>query len=113
MSDLYVHDTILPESVSYQLVFTASDVGNLHVVGGWGEIFQLFASEDVEGSQVDLGVTVLSSLGGRHVDNLAWTALDDNETVLSQGGTLHREGGGRAGIGCLEGVLLMLWSGSC
>lgn len=76
-------------------------------MGGWGEIFQLLASEDVESNQVDLGVTVLSSLGGGHVDNLAWTALDDNETVLSQGGTLHRVGGRGTGIGRLEGVLML------
>ena len=42
---------------------------------------------------MDLGVTVLSSLGGGHVDDLAWATLDDNEAVLSQGGTLHRVGG--------------------
>jgi hypothetical protein len=42
---------------------------------------------------MDLGVTVLSSLRGRHVDDLAWAVLDDDETVLSQGGTLERIGG--------------------
>jgi hypothetical protein len=76
-----------------QLVFTTDDVGDVHVVGGWAEIFQLFAGEDIEGNQMDLGVTVLSSLRGRHVDDLAWAVLDDDETVLSQGGTLERIGG--------------------
>lgn len=76
-------------------------------MGGWREIFQLLAGEDVDGDQMDLGVTVLASLGGRHVDDLARTTLDDNEAVLSQGGTLHRECGRGAGIGGLEGVLML------
>jgi hypothetical protein len=95
------------DSSSYQLVFTTDDVGNLHVVGGWGEIFQLLAGEDIQGGQVDLCVTVFAGLGGGHVDNLAGATLDDNETVLSQGGTLHGEGGRGAGIGGLEGVLML------
>jgi len=56
---------------------------------------------------MDLGVTVLSSLGGRHVNDLAWAALDDNEAVLSQGGTLHRVGGRGTCIGGLKGVLML------
>jgi hypothetical protein len=76
-------------------------------VGGWGEIFQLLASKDVDSNQMNLRVTVLASLGSRHVDNLAWATLNDNETVLSQGGTLHREGGRGTGIGGLEGVLML------
>jgi hypothetical protein len=77
-------------------------------VGGGRKIFQLLASEDIDCDQVDLGVTVLASLGGRHFDNLAGTTLDDDVTVLPQGRALHREGGGGASIGGLEGVL-MLW----
>lgn len=92
---------------SYQLVLTADDVGNLHVVGRWGEIFQLLASEDVESDQVDLCVTVLASLGGGHVNDLAWATLDDNKAVLSQGRTLHRVGGRGASVGGLEGVLML------
>ena len=76
-------------------------------MGRWGEIFQLLAGEDVDSSQVNLGVTVLASLGGGHVDDLAGAALDDNEAVLSQGGTLHRVGDRGAGIGRLEGVLML------
>jgi hypothetical protein len=76
-------------------------------VGRWGQIFQLLAGEDVESNQMDLGVTVLSSLGSGHVDDLAWAALDDDEAVLSQGGTLHRVGGRGAGIGRLEGVFML------
>ena len=54
-------------------------------MGGWGQIFQLLASEDVESNQVDLCVTVFASLGGGHVDDLARTALDDDDAVVSQG----------------------------
>lgn len=76
-------------------------------MGGWGEIFHFLAGEDVEGNQVDLCVTVLPSLGGGHFDNLAWATLDNNEAVLSQGGTLHRVGGRGTGVGRLEGVLML------
>jgi hypothetical protein len=53
-------------------------------------------------------VTVLASLGGGHVDNLARPVLDHNEAVLSQGRALHGKGGRGAGIGGLEGVLMLL-----
>lgn len=78
-------------------------------MGRWREIFQLLAGEDVESDQVNLCVTVLASLGGGHVDNLAWAALDDNESVLSQGGTLDWVGGRGAGVASgLEGVLMLV-----
>jgi hypothetical protein len=76
-------------------------------VGGWREIFQLLAREDVECDQVNLCVAVLSSLGGGHVDNLAGTAFDDDEAVLSQGRALHGVGKGGASIGGLKGVLML------
>jgi len=90
-----------------ELEFTTGNVGDLHVVGGWGEIFELLASEDINGDKMDLGVTVLSSLGGGHVDDLARALLDDDETVLPQGGTLHRVGGRRTSVGAVEGVLML------
>jgi hypothetical protein len=76
-------------------------------VGGWGQIFQFLASEDIKSNQMDLGVTVLAGLGGGHIDNLARAAFDDNEAVLSQGGTLHRVGGRGTGVGRLEGVFML------
>ena len=76
-------------------------------MGGWGEIFQLLASEDVKSSQVDLGVTVLASLGGGHIDDLAGTTLDDDEAVLPQSRTLHRVGDRGTSIGRVEGVLML------
>jgi hypothetical protein len=56
---------------------------------------------------MDLGVAMLASLGGRHVDNLARAVLDDNKAVLPQGRALHRIGSGRASIGGVEGVLML------
>ena len=76
-------------------------------MGGRRQIFEFLAGEDVDGSKVDLGVTVFASLGGGHFDDLAGTAFDDDETVLPQGGTLHRVGGRGAGIGTLKGVLML------
>lgn len=52
-------------------------------MSGWRQIFQFLAGENVDGDQVDLGVTVLTSLGCRHVDDLTWSALDVDEPVLS------------------------------
>ena len=93
--------------VTYELVLTTRDVGDVHVVGRGRKIFVLLASEDIGGDEMDLGVTVLASLGGRHVDNLARAALDHDETVLTQSRALHREGERRTGIGGLEGDIVL------
>ena len=90
-----------------QLVFAAGDIGDFHVVSGGRQIFEFLAGEDVDGGKMDLGVTVFASLGGGHFDNLAGTALDNDETVLPQGGTLHRVGGRSTSIGAVEGVLML------
>lgn len=79
-------------------------------MGGRAEIFKLLASKDVEGDKVDLGVTVLASLGSRHVDDLARATFNDDVTVLAQGRALHGEGRGRAGVGGLEGVIMLRYS---
>lgn len=92
---------------TYKLVLATRDVGDVHVVGRRAEIFELLAGEDVEGNQMDLGVTVLAGLGGGHVDDLARAALDDDEAVLPQGRALHGVGRRRAGVGGLEGVLML------
>jgi hypothetical protein len=42
----------------------------------------------VGSDQVDLGVTVLSSLGGRHVDDLTGSSLDEDVSTLPEGRTL-------------------------
>lgn len=62
-------------------------------MGGWAQLLELLSGEDIDGDQMNLCVSVLSSLGGRHVHNLTWAVLDADETVLSQGGTLHWVGG--------------------
>lgn len=91
---------------THKLVFLAGDVGNIHVVGGWAKFFKFLAGEDIDGNKMDLCVTVLTGLGGGHIDDLARTVLDADETVLSQGRTLHGVGGRGASVGGLEGVLM-------
>ncbi len=56
---------------------------------------------------MDLGVTVLASLGSTHFNNLAGAALNNDEAILPQGRTLHGIGGRCAGIGTLKGVLML------
>lgn len=92
---------------SYQLVLLAGDDGHIHIVGGRAQLFKLLAGKDIDGDKMDLGVTVLASLGGRHVDDLARAALDHHEAVLPQGRALHGEGGGGASVGGLEGVFML------
>jgi hypothetical protein len=92
---------------THELVLLTTDVGNVHVVGGGAEIFKLLVGEDVDGNQMNLGVTVLSGLGGGHFDDLARAVLDDNETALPQSRALHGVGGRGTGIGALEGVLML------
>lgn len=67
-------------------------------MGGWAELFKLLASEDIDSDEMDLGVTMLASLRGRHIDDLARAVLDHDEAVLSQGRALHWESGGRTCI---------------
>jgi len=90
-----------------KLVLLAGDVWNIHVVGGWAQLFELLAGEDIDGDKMDLGVTVLTGLGGGHVDDLARTVLDADESVLSQGRALHWVGSRSSGIGRVEGVLML------
>ena len=52
------------------------DNGDSGTVGRRNHIFILFSSENVSGSKVTLGVTVLSSLGDGNVENLAGLSLD-------------------------------------
>lgn len=92
---------------AYKLVLLAGDVGHIHVVGGGAELLKLLASEDVDGNEMDLGVTVLASLGGGHVDDLARAVLDHDEAVLPQGRALDGVGGRGARIGGVEGVLML------
>ena len=92
---------------THKLELAAGDVWNVHIVGRRRQIFQLLSREDVDGDDMDLSVTVLASLGGRHFDDLAWTALDNDVPVLSQGRALHWEGGRGASVGALEGNIML------
>lgn len=109
-SELYsisVWTCILRLVVSYESVFLARNVGDIHVVGGWGKILQLLLGEDVFSDEMNLGVSMLSGLGGRHVDDLARTVLDENVSTLPQGRTLHGVGQRRTRIGRVDGVILL------
>ena len=78
--------------MSYELIFPASHIGNIHVMGRWAKIFKLLASEDVNGNQMDLSVTMLAGLRSAHFDNFAGTTFNDDETVLAERRALHRKG---------------------
>ena len=91
---------------THQLVLSAADVGDVHVVSRGREILVLLAGENVGSDKMDLGVTVLAGLGGGHVDNLARAVLDHDVTVLPQGRALHGEGG--RGTGLSTGIVLKL-----
>ena len=92
---------------THKLVLLTPDIWHVHVVGGGGEILQLLAGKKINGSQVDLGVTVLAGLGGGHVDDLAGAVLDHDEAVLAQSRTLHRVGERGAGVGGVELELML------
>jgi len=91
-----------------ELILLTNDIGHVHVVGGWAEIFELLASENIDSDQVNFGVTVFAGFGGAHLNDLARTALDDDKAVLTEGRALHRIGSGGARIRALESVTLML-----
>lgn len=94
-------------TVAYKLVFFSGNIGDIHVVGGWRQVFELLAGEDIDGDDVNLGVAVLASLGSAHFHNLAGSLVDDHETVLSKGRALHGKGGRGTGIGRVEAVVLL------
>jgi len=79
----------------YDLEFVTLDIRDIHVVGRRADIFKFLPSEDIYGNKVDLGMAMLAGLGGRHVDDLAWAALDNDMSVLAEGRALHRVGQGR------------------
>jgi len=89
-----------------ELEVHALDVGHVHVVGRWADIFVLLVGEDVDADHVDLGVAVLASLGGRHFDNLAGATLQHDESVFAKSRALHWEGGRGAGVGGGEIVII-------
>jgi len=89
-------------------IFVTLDVGDVHVVRGGTDIFQFLSGEDVSSDQVDLGMSVLASLGSRHINDFARASLDYNVSAFAEGAALHGEGEGSPGGGTLELLLLML-----
>lgn len=76
-------------------------------MGGGGQILVLLAGEDINTDKVNLGVTMLASLGGGHFDDLARAVLDHDVAVLAERRALHGVGGRGTGIGALESVLML------
>lgn len=64
-------------------VLTTLDDWHIHVVGGWTDIFELLAGEDIDGDHVNLSVTVLSSLRGGHLNNLEKKNLKRLDRIIS------------------------------
>jgi len=67
-----------------QLEVLALHIGDFHVVCGGTDILKLLSSEDVKGDKVNLGVSVLASLRGRHLDDLARPVLDHHKATLAE-----------------------------
>jgi hypothetical protein len=65
------------------------DIGDIHVVGRWTQIFQFLVGKDISRYQMDLGMSVLSGFTGGHVNNLAWSSLDANISTLAQSRALY------------------------
>ena len=76
-------------------------------MGRWAEFFKLLAGEDINGNKMNFGVTMLASLRGGHVNDLARAVLNDDKSVLPQGRALHGVGSGSASIGRIKGVLML------
>ena len=76
-------------------------------MGRGAQILELLSGENIDSNEMDLGMAVLASLGGGHVDNLARAVLDADVAVLAQGRALHRVRGRRARISGVEGVLML------
>merc|ERR1719353_1575139 len=108
---LAAHDLLLSHGLDHgkkQLLVLARHDRLKHVVGGRRDILLLGASEDVEGDHVDLGVTVLTSLGSGGLHDLAGTVLDDDERPLLQ--VTGHDRHGKRGTGTAAGLeRLYLW----
>ena len=82
-------------------------MGHIHVVSRWAQLFQLLAGEKVNTHEMDLGVTVFTSLGGGHVDDLARAAFDHDRLVFAQRRALPGLGQGSTSVGLLDLVLML------
>lgn len=96
------------EKVDWYLVVEAGGVGDVHVVGGGAELLIALVSEDVDTSEMGLGVTVLTGLRGGHLEKLAGVALEEDETALAQRRALG--GDDEIRVGDLTTMLGHVWS---
>jgi len=92
----------------HQLVLLALDDGHVHVVGRRADVLKLLVGEDVQGNHVNLSVSMLAGLRGRHLDNLARAVLDHDVFVLADGGALLWVGGGGARVSGGEFVIVLV-----
>lgn len=86
-----------------QHVNNGGNDGSLHVSGRRGDLFVLLSSEDINTSDVRLSVTVLSGLGGGHLDDLAWEALEKDNLAL-----LHLTSADGLGLGGISSCYLKM-----
>lgn len=94
--------------MTHKLVFLTLNIGNIHVMSGRTKFFELLVREDIYCDEMNLGMTMLASLGGTHVHDFAGAAFDDDVTVLAKSRALHGISSGGAGIGAVERMPLML-----
>ena len=57
------------------LIILSFDVGNIHVVGRWANVFEFFPCEDIECNHVNLSVAVFTGLRSGHLDYFARAIL--------------------------------------
>ena len=83
-------------------VLSTANVGRGHVVRGRADLLKLLRGEDVKRNNVRLGVTVLSGLGGRVLNDLAGAVTDHAVHSLLQRSGLDGVGRGGPGVGGVE-----------
>jgi hypothetical protein len=64
------------------LVFLALDHRHLHVVSGRADVLELLVGENVQSHHVHLGMAVLASLRGAHLNNLKQAPVQFNTKNL-------------------------------
>lgn len=47
--------------MTYELILLAADIGNIHVVGRWAQLFHFLRGKDVDGNQMNFSVLFLSA----------------------------------------------------
>src|SRR2546421_2185246 len=79
----------------------------------WCNVVILFASEDVDGGDIDLGVAVLARFGDRELDNLGRAGLvQDDVAAFAKSGGLRGGGEGGTCVGGVEGIFFgLIFSG--